>query len=191
MAWRWWGRTVALAMALTSAQTAQAEELRAPQNVTAEPATRQSSELASRAATAAINGQPQQSLQLANQAIRADPRNPWPYYDKGMALAKMGEIDGALAALWAAQQHFSPTDRWGKSIASYGRAHTLSEPGRCVEAVEAFAEYAAFVGKDDPQAAEMARRYAGNCRAPAPPAPAPTPPQAAPAPTPPQAAPAR
>jgi tetratricopeptide (TPR) repeat protein len=167
-------------MALASAQTAQADELRAPQNVSVDPVTRQSSELASRAATAAINGQPQQALQLANQAIRADPRNPWPYYDKGMALAKLGEIDGAIAALYAAQQHFAPTDRWGKSIAIYGRAHALSQAGRCVEAVEAFAEYATFVSKNDPQAAEMARRYAANCRSPAPPAPAPAPPQSEP-----------
>jgi tetratricopeptide (TPR) repeat protein len=147
-----------------SAQNVVAEELQAPRNVNVEPATRQSSELTSRAATADMKGQPQQAVELANQAIRADARNPWPYYDKGMALAATGEIDGAIAALYAAEQRFAPTDRWGKSVAIYGRAHTFAQAGRCVEAVQAFSEYARFVEKDDPHAAQMARSYAVDCR---------------------------
>jgi tetratricopeptide (TPR) repeat protein len=153
---------------LLSLQTARAAELRAPQNVNAEPSTPQSAALTTRAAIAAMNGNPAQARDLANQAIRADPRDPWPYYNKGMALAQLGEIDAAIAALYAAEKHFAPTDRWGRSVAIYGRAHSLSQAGRCVEAVQAFAEYAIFVGKDDPQAASMARRYAQNCRAAAP-----------------------
>jgi tetratricopeptide (TPR) repeat protein len=168
MGWR--GLVVALGLGL-SVQTARADELHAPRNVNVEPTTRQSSALASRAAAADMQGNPKQAVELANQAIRADPRNPWPYYDKGMALAEMGETDGALAALHAAEQRFSPADRWGKSLAVYGRAHALSQVGRCPEAVEAFAEYATFIGKDDPQAAYMARRYALDCRGPASPPP--------------------
>ena len=160
-------------LALMSAQTAQADELRAPQYVQAEPSTPQSLALTTRAAIAAMNGNPRQANELANQAIRADPRDPWPYYNKGMALAQLGEIDAALAALYAAEKHFAPTDRWARSVAIYGRAHALSGAGRCVEAVQAYAEYATYVGKDDPAAADMARRYAVNCRTPAPPAPEP------------------
>jgi tetratricopeptide (TPR) repeat protein len=178
-----WGWMMALGIGLVM-RTARADELRAPRNVNAEPGNRQSSQLASRAASADMQGRPRQALDLANQAIRADPRNPWPYYDKGMALAALGEVDGAIAALYAAEQHFSPADRWGKSVAIYGRAHALSQAGRCMEAVQAYADYAKFVERDDPQSAAMARTYAVDCRAAAPVAPtartAPTAPTAPP-----------
>jgi tetratricopeptide (TPR) repeat protein len=157
---------LALALTMTAAGAARADELKPPQNVNAEAGNRQSSQLASRSAAADMKGQPRQALELANQAIRADPRNPWPYYDKGMALAELGETDGALAALYAAEQRFVPTDRWAKSVAIYGRAQTLSRAGRCVEAVQAYADYAQFVAKDDPRSADMARRYAVNCQTP-------------------------
>ena len=158
---------VALGVGLLSVQTARADELRAPQNVNAEPSTRQSAALTTQAAVADMKGNPQQARDLANQAIRADPRDPWPYYNKGMALAELGETDAAIAALFAAEKHFAPTDRWGRSVAIYGRAHALSQAGRCVEARQAFEEYASFVGKSDPQAATIARRYAVDCRSPA------------------------
>jgi tetratricopeptide (TPR) repeat protein len=161
---RWGWMTAFVVGSGLAAPALRADELRPPRNVTAEPATRQSSQLTSRAAAADIQGRPQQALELANQAIRADPRNPWPYYNKGMALAAMGETDGALAALFAAERHFAPTDRWARSVAIYGRTHTLRQAGRCVEAVQAFADYATFVGKDDPRAAQMARAYAVNCQ---------------------------
>jgi tetratricopeptide (TPR) repeat protein len=187
------GYGLALVVALMAAETARADELKPPQNVNAEPGNRQSSQLASRAATADVKGQPRQALDLANQAIRADPRNPWPYYDKGMALAELGETDGALAALYAAEQRFVPSDRWAKSVAIYGRAQTLNRAGRCVEAVQAYADYAQFVAKDDPRSADMARRYAVNCQTPgargaapaAAPAPAPAPATTPPGVTPP------
>src|SRR5215831_14548928 len=99
MRWRW--SVVALGLGL-SVQAARADELHAPRNVNVEPTTRQSSELSSRAATADMQGKPQQAVQLADEAIRADPHNPWAYYDKGMALAELGETDGAIAALYAA-----------------------------------------------------------------------------------------
>jgi tetratricopeptide (TPR) repeat protein len=168
MGWRW--MVVALGLGL-SAQAARADELRAPSNVNVEPTSRPSSELTTRSAGADMQGNPQQAVQLADQAIRADPRNAWAYYDKGMALAEMRETDGAIAALYAAEQHFPASDKWGRSIAMYGRAHTLSQAGRCAEAVQAFAEYASFVGKDDPKAAEMARRYAIDCHRPGSPPP--------------------
>ena len=181
-----WRQMLAVVLGLMSAQAALADELKAPQNVNAEPSTPQSAALSTRAAIAGMNGNPDQARALANQAIRADPKDPWPYYNKGMALAQLGETDGALAALFAAEQHFSANDRWGRSVAIYGRAHTLRMAGRCVEARQAYEEYASFVGKDDPQGATLARRYAADCRAataaPAEPAPGPaTPAQPAPA----------
>lgn len=173
MRWRW---MVAVGVVL-AVQTARADELRAPRNVNAEPSTAQSAAMATRAAIADMNGNPEAALNLANQGIRADPRDPWPYYNKGMALAELGETDAAIAALFAAENHFAATDKWGRSIAKYGRAHAFSVAGRCVEARRAFEEYAAFVDKDDPLAAKMARRYAADCNSPASPAPsAPRPP---------------
>ena len=170
-----WRQVLAVGLGLMSMQTvSKADELRAPRNVNAEPSTPRSTALTTRAAVADMNGDAAQARDLANQAIRADPRDPWPYYNKGMALAQLGETDGALAALYAAEQHFSASDRWGRSVAIYGRAHTLRKAGRCEEARKAYDEYASFVATDDPQAAAIARRYAADCRAPAATAPAPT-----------------
>jgi hypothetical protein len=142
-------------------------ELKAPENVHAEPSTPASAELSSRSATAEMKGDPQDALKLADQGIRADAKDPWPYYDKGMALARVGETNGALAALLAAEQHFSPSDRWGRSVAVFGRAHTLAEAGRCEEARAAFQEYMSLV-RGDPEAVALASRYSRDCRPPAP-----------------------
>src|SRR4051794_32725132 len=142
-------------------------ELKAPENVHAEPSTPASAELSSRAATADMKGNPQDALKLADQGIRTNAKDPWPYYDKGMALARLGEINGALAALLASEQHFAPGDRWGRSVAVFGRAHTLAEAGRCDEARAAFQEYMS-VARGDPDAVALASRYSRDCRPPAP-----------------------
>ena len=144
-------------------------ELKAPENVYAEPSSPASAELASRAATAEMKGDPQASLKLADEAIRANAKDPWAHYDKGMALARVGEINGALAALLAAEHHFASYDRWGRSVAVFGRAHTLAEAGRCEEARAAFQEYMSLV-RGDPDAVALAQRYSRDCRPPAPPA---------------------
>jgi tetratricopeptide (TPR) repeat protein len=159
-------------MWVATAGAARAEELRAPQSLHAVPWNRQASELASRSAKAAIEGNPQQSLALAQQAIQVSPQDPWPYYNKGMALARLGQTDAALSALSAAEVRFSTVDPWGRSVAIYGRANTLADVGRCAEARQAFEQYASFVEQRAPHSAELARRYATECRAPAtPPAP--------------------
>jgi Flp pilus assembly protein TadD len=121
-----------------------------------------------------MKGNPQDALKLADQGIRANAKDPWPYYDKGMALARVGEINGALGALLAAEQHFAPGDRWGRSVAVFGRAHTLAEAGRCEEARAAFQEYMSLV-RGDPEAVALASRYSRDCRPPAPSSPAPAP----------------
>ncbi len=170
---RWWG---ALAVgALISGGMARAADIAAPKNVNAEPSTPRSAELSTRSATAEMSGNPSYSLKLADDAIRADPKDPWPYYDKGMALARVGELDGALAALDAAEQHFAASDRWGRSVAVFGRAHALSEAGRCVEAEKEYDRYASLIPEDAGSVA-IAHRYAADCQqAPTTPASAPIP----------------
>ena len=163
---RWWWGALALG-GLISGGVARAADVAAPQNVKAEPSTPRSAELSTRSATAEMQGNPSYSLKLADDAIRANPKDPWPYYDKGMALARVGETNGALAALLAAEQHFSPSDRWGRSVAVFGRAHTLAEAGRCEEARAAFQEYMSLV-RGDPEAVALASRYSRDCRPPAP-----------------------
>ena len=177
----------AAVMLVATAGAARAQELRAPQNVNAAPWSRQASELATRSAKAAMRGDPQESLTLAQQAIQVSPQDPWPYYNKGMALARLGQTDAAVSALGTAEQHFSTADPWGRSVAIYGRAHTLAGAGRCAAASQAFEQYARFVEQRAPNSAALARRYATECRAPGtPPAPAS---QEAPASAPPPASP--
>ncbi|HLK93471.1 MAG TPA: tetratricopeptide repeat protein [Polyangia bacterium] len=146
---------------------APAEPPRPPETVRAEASTPQSAELTSRAATAAMNGNPQESLRLADEAIRADPKDPWAHYNKGMALGRMGELNGALAALFAAQQHFAPYDRWGQSVAAFGRAHLLAEAGQCPDARVAFQEYM-NLARGDQEGIALAQRLSRDCRAPSP-----------------------
>ena len=168
---RWW-KALALGVVMAAAGAARADEIAAPKNVGAEPSTPQSAELSSRSATAEMLGNPQYSLKLADDAIQADAKDPWPYYDKGVALARVGQIDGAVAAFTAAEQHFAPNDRWGKSVAVFGRAHALAQAGRCGEARQAFDQYAELI-PDDPGSVALAHRYANECHeGGAPPAPA-------------------
>jgi tetratricopeptide (TPR) repeat protein len=164
--------TAAAVMWVATAGAVRADELRAPQSLNAVPWNRQASELASRSAKAAIEGNPQESLALADKAIQVSPNDPWPHYNKGMALARLGQTDAALSALTAAEVRFSTVDPWGRSVAIYGRANTLAGAGRCAEAHQAFEQYASFVEQRAPHSAELARRYATECRAPStPPAP--------------------
>jgi tetratricopeptide (TPR) repeat protein len=157
-----------------------------PHHVGAELGTPQSNALASLAASAEIRGNPRQALVLADSALAADARNPWAYYDRAAALARLGQTDEAVQSFRVAEQQFAPDDRWARSLAIYGRAHALEEALRCPEAKAAYGEYASFVEKDDPRSAALARRYANECNPHAPPAPppagAPTPPTTPPPP---------
>jgi Flp pilus assembly protein TadD len=139
----------------------------APTNVNVEPATPKSSELSSRAAIAEMAGNPQAALKLAERAIEANPRDPWGYYDKGAALARIGNVDEALKAFTAAEERYALSDQWGRSVAIYGRAHALGEAGRCGEARRDFVRYSALIREKDPKSANMAMKYAADCRSPA------------------------
>jgi tetratricopeptide (TPR) repeat protein len=104
------------------------------------------------------------ALKMADQAIAADPQNPWSHYDRAAALSDLGRTDEAVAQYEVAQRSFSTQDAWGKSIAMYGKANALSRVGRCDEAKPAYEAYASFVERSDPGAAGLARRYAADCQ---------------------------
>ena len=144
------------------ALAARAEPVEPPHNVTVESSSPQSSAMSTRAATAEIQGDAQGAVKFADQGIAADPSDPWPYYNKAEALARLGQTDAAVATFTQAEQHFAAADTWGKSVAVFGRAHALAQASRCKEARAAFGEYAALL-KDDPSAAQMAQRYSDDC----------------------------
>jgi tetratricopeptide (TPR) repeat protein len=114
-----------------------------------------------------MQGNPQAALTYANRAIAADPHDPWAYYDKAAALSRLGYVDDAVKSFTSAEQLFNPSDVWARSVAIYGAAHALSSAGRCEEAKGEFLRYAAFIRQRDPRSADMAVRYAADCRAPA------------------------
>ena len=150
--------------ALTAGATGRAAQLRAPQNVSGSPGSRESGELATRASGAQMNGRPADALALAQQGIRADQNDPWAHYAEAMALSELGQVDAAAAAFRESERRFHFGDLWGRSVAVFGRAHAYALAGRCADARTAFDEYAALVGNYDPKSAELVRRYEDECR---------------------------
>jgi predicted Zn-dependent protease len=128
-----------------------------------DPGSSRSRALSSSSAEALVAGRPADALRMADQAVAADPSNPWSHYDRGAALTELGRTDDAVASFDAAQRSFSTADAWGKSIAMYGRADALSRAGRCTAARASYENYATFIERVDPAAAGLARRYATNC----------------------------
>jgi tetratricopeptide (TPR) repeat protein len=151
--------------ALTLGGRGHAAELRAPQNVSGTPGSPQSAELATRAAIAQMNGRPADALALAQQGIRADQADPWPYYNEAMALSELGQVDAAAAAFLESERRFLPADTWGRSVALFGRGHAYMQAGRCADAQKAFNAYAALVAGYDPKSVELVHRYEDDCRA--------------------------
>jgi tetratricopeptide (TPR) repeat protein len=141
----------------------------APKTVGAEPSTIDSEDLTTRAASAQISGDPQEALDFAGRAIAADARDPWPYYVRASALSRLGKVDDAVKSFNDAERRFAASDVYGRSVAIYGAAHALSEAGRCDEARAEYQRYSAFVRARDPKSADMATRYAANCKPIAPP----------------------
>lgn len=151
--------------AVTLGGTGHAAKLQAPQSVSGAPGSRQSAELATRAAIAQMNGRPADALALAQQGIRANPNDPWPYYNEAMALSELGQVDAAAAAFLESERRFVPGDSWGQSVALFGRGHAYMQAGRCADAQKAFDAYAALVGSYDPKSVELVHRYEADCRA--------------------------
>lgn len=119
--------------------------------------------LASQSIEAELTGNHEKALQLANDAIKADPKNPWGHYDGGDALESLKRIDDAVSAFRQAEQYFSDADVWGKSVAIWGQANVFRQLGRCQDAVPIYERYATFVEKLDPDAAALARTYEKSC----------------------------
>jgi tetratricopeptide (TPR) repeat protein len=137
-------------------------QLAAPQRQV-DPGSPQSVRIAGQSAEALVQGRHQDALRIADSALASDANNPWAHYHRGVALSELGRTDEAVSSFRAAEQTFSPADRWGKSIALYGRAHVLDQAGRCAEAKAAYEQYATYVQDSDPPAAGMARSYASAC----------------------------
>jgi tetratricopeptide (TPR) repeat protein len=92
------------------------------------------------------------------------PKSPWAHYDRAVALHHLGHTEAAVEEYRMAEARFGDRAQWGKSIAIYGRARALDDAGRCVEAGQAYGEFAAFVRSSDPAAAAMAKKYAEKCQ---------------------------
>ena len=122
--------------------------------------------LAGQSSAANMAGDYEKALQLADKAIRADPKEAWGYYARGDALAALRRVDDAVAAFRQAEQLFPTADGWGKSIAIWGGANALRQAGRCEDAAAILERYAAFVGPIDAQAAAFAQKTEKECVSP-------------------------
>ena len=113
-----------------------ADPAQPPKNVKVEPSTPRSEKLTTRAATAEMSGDPQAALKLAERAISANRRDPWGYYDKGSALARLGETDGALVAFSAAEETLCGLRPVGP-LGGYLRSGTRARRGETLRRGEA------------------------------------------------------
>jgi tetratricopeptide (TPR) repeat protein len=121
------------------------------------------SKLTTESVKADIAGDHEKALRLADDAIKADPNDPWGYYNRGDALASLKKVDDAVAAFHDAERRFPETDPWGKSVAIWGQANALAQAGRCQEAGTHYERFSVFVEKIDPSAAGQGRKVAKQC----------------------------
>ena len=127
------------------------------------PAKREASGLDTEAASALMKQDYGRALELATQASRTDPSDPWSHYTQAQALANLQRVDDALREYNAALERYLPEDIWGRSVALYGRALTLDQAGRCKDAQAAYDEYVQLVQPVDPQAAQVASLQSERC----------------------------
>jgi tetratricopeptide (TPR) repeat protein len=119
--------------------------------------------LASESAAAELTGDHDKALRLADDAIKADPKNAWAYYNRGDVLGALHRPDEAIAALENAERRFSAAELWGRSIAIWGQANVFYQLGRCQNAAPIFERYASLVEEVDKGAADVARQAAKYC----------------------------
>ncbi|HVZ86702.1 MAG TPA: hypothetical protein VHG72_07025 [Polyangia bacterium] len=110
-----------------------------------------------------LAGDHTKALQLADDAIKSDGKNPWARYAKGDALGSSQRPDDAASAYREAEQHFTAGEMWGKSIAMWGEANAFFQVGRCQDSSPLYERYASFVEKVDPAAAALARKFEKSC----------------------------
>lgn len=121
------------------------------------------------AVNSVVGGDAPGALELANEAIRADPNGPWGYYVRGVAQLALKRVDDAVASFHDAERRFSASDPWGTSIAVWGQANSLLEARPCRDASAQYQRYASLVEHIDPAAAAMGRAFAKKqCMTPAP-----------------------
>jgi tetratricopeptide (TPR) repeat protein len=140
----------------------QSEELRLAYE---DPVRREVDRRSTAAVEALTRGDAKGALAQVNAGLVVAPNSPWLLYNKGAALAALGQVDEAAALLRAAQARFSPADTHGVSVAIYRRALAYEQSGRCDEAGVAFEEYAQAVRATQPLLAEHARAHVKLCRA--------------------------
>jgi Flp pilus assembly protein TadD len=151
---------VLIGLAMTFTTFGAVAQLRPPQQTKAPgPSSRYTTE----SATAEMAGDYARALELADRAIKSDAKDPWGYYDRGVALRGLRRTDEAVAAFRDAESHFGADDVWGKSVAIWGQANALSQEGRCPDAASLYERYAVFVEKIDTAAAALARQYGTHC----------------------------
>jgi tetratricopeptide (TPR) repeat protein len=150
-----------LSMVVVMAASMSAAAYAAPPQTGVKPVARASSLTAS--GEALSKGDTLEALTRADEALRADPKNAWAHYNRAAALAGLNRIDEAVAAYDQAAGAFAASDKRGKSLALWGKAHVLYRTGKCAQATEAFAEYTKFVGSSDPQATELASHRSTTC----------------------------
>ncbi|HEX9104552.1 MAG TPA: tetratricopeptide repeat protein [Polyangia bacterium] len=123
---------------------------------------------AERASTAAVEalgrGDYEGALTQADAGLVASPDDPWLLYNEGTALAGLGRLDEALAALRRAEARFSPENVHGRSVATYRRAIALEIAGRCEEESAELEHYASLVGGAQPGLAQHAATHLRFCR---------------------------
>jgi tetratricopeptide (TPR) repeat protein len=115
-------------------------------------------------AQALVDGKLEQVLALKENIPPTAAPNPWIDYNVGSALAGLNRTEEALAAFARAERAFGEQDRWGRSLAIWGRARVLANAGRCNEARAAVEEYTRVVGGSDPHAVRLATSYTSECK---------------------------
>jgi Tfp pilus assembly protein PilF len=150
-----------LSVVVVMAASMSAAAYAAPAQTGVKPVARASSVTA--AAEALTRGETLEALTKADEALRADPKNAWAHYNRAAALAGLNRIDEAVAAYDQAVGTFAASDKRGRSLALWGKAHVLYRTGKCAQAGEAFAAYTKFVGSSDPQATELASHRSTTC----------------------------
>src|SRR5262249_5772050 len=102
-----------------------------------------------------------QAVDIADKALASDPNNAWLHYDKGAALADLGQLDPAISELKLAQQKFSDV-HW-KALSLYRIAIAEEHADRCTDAHRSLAAYLQLVRTSEPQSVEIARHEGNQC----------------------------